>query len=301
VRTRPLFARAQKNRALRRSVSSLCLSLATSLAACADDMEPSSWVNELRLLAVQADSPFVVPGQSVELRALAFDPAGRTLSWGWGTCVDAGSTLVTDCLHNLHFDELSIATNETTHSVVVPATDAIYAGVAVIVCPGTIERGTTAGIPVTCVDASGRALSISEFEVGVKRLYLRDPALNHNPAISELTWDGSPWPEGEVKTSACKTTQAGACEEFVEHKLTVLAPAASEASVDRDQAPIQESAVVQFYATGGKFEDDVRVFDKAENTWHAQRADAGQLLTFWFVVRDDRGGVSWLSRQVQVP
>jgi hypothetical protein len=296
-----LLARAWKDSTLQPSVLSLCLSLATSLAACSDDMDPSSWVNELRLLAVQADSPFVVPGQTVALHALAYDPAGRTLSWGWGTCIDAGSTLVTDCLHKLNFDELSVATSETTHTLVVPATDATYVGVAVVVCPGTIERGTTAGIPVTCVDASGRTLSISEFEVGVKRLYVRDPALNHNPSISGLTWDGSPWPEGEIKTSACKTTKAGACEEFVEHELTVLAPDASEVSVDRDQNPIQESAVVQFYATGGKFEDDVRLFDTASNTWHAQRADAGQLLTFWFVLRDDRGGVSWTSRQVQVP
>ena len=282
-------------------VLSLSLLCSTSLAACSDDLDPSSWVNELRLLAVQADSPFALSGQTVELDALAFDPAGRVLSWGWGTCFDANSTVATDCLHTLSFESLNIATNAPTHSLLVPATDAPYLGVAVVVCPGTIGRGTTAGVPVTCTDPSGRVLSISEFEVGVKRLYLREPALNHNPSISELSWDGVPWPEGELKTSACKTSKAGACDEFVEHKLSVLAPGASEASVDRDQQPIQESAVVQYYATGGEFEDDVRLFDTAENTWQARREDAGRLITLWFVVRDDRGGVSWITRQVQVP
>jgi hypothetical protein len=258
-------------------------------------------VNELRLLAVQADSPFALPGQAVKLTALAYDPEGRALSWGWGTCVDAESTVATDCLHSLRFESLTVASNATTHSLVVPATDASYVGVVTIVCPGTIGSGSTAGIPVTCTDPSGRKLSIGEFEVGVKRLSMRDPSLNHNPAISEVTWEGAPWPEGEIKESACKTVKNGVCDVYVEHKLSVLAPDASEASVDREQKPFQESAVLQFYATGGEFEDDVRLFASGTNTWQARRTDAGQLVTFWFVVRDDRGGVSWTSRQVRVP
>lgn len=280
---------------------SLSLLIATSLPACSDDLDPSSWVNELRLLAVQADSPFALPGQRVKLDALAFDPEGRALSWAWGTCVDAASTVATDCLHTLSFESLTIAPDQTSHSLLVPATDAPYVGVAVVVCPGTIGAGTTAGIPVTCTDTSGRKLSISEFEVGVKRIAVRDPSLNKNPAISEVTWEGAPWPEGELKTSVCKTVKDGVCDEFVEHKLSLLAPDASELSVDRDDEPVKESVVLQFYATGGAFEDDVRLFDTGNNTWHARREDAGKLVTFWFVVRDDRGGVSWTSRELRVP
>lgn len=280
---------------------SLSLLIATSLPACSDDMNPSSWVNELRLLAVRADSPFALPGQTVQLDALAFDPEGRSLSWAWGTCIDAASTVATDCLHALSFESLTIATNKTTHSLVMPATDTPYVGVAVVVCPGTIGPGTTAGIPVTCTDTGGRKLSISEFEVGVKRIAVRDPSLNDNPVISEVSWDGAPWPEGELKTSACKTVKDGVCNEFVKHKLALLAPDASEASVDRDGKPMQESAVLQFYANDGEFEDDVRLFETGTNSWHARREDAGKQVTFWFVVRDDRGGVSWISRQVQVP
>lgn len=280
---------------------SLSLLISTSLAACSDDLDPSSWVNELRLLSVRADSPFALPGQTVKLDALAFDPEGRALSWGWGTCLEPDSTVATDCLHSLSFESLSIAANQTTHSLVMPATDSPYVGVAVVVCPGTIGPGTTAGIPVTCTDSSGRKLSISEFEVGVKRLSVRDPTLNENPVISAVSWDGAAWPEGELKTSACKTVKAGACDEFIKHELTLLAPDASERSVDRDDKPIEESAVLQFYATGGEFEDDVRLFDTGTNTWQARREDAGKLITFWFVVRDDRGGVSWVSRQLRVP
>jgi hypothetical protein len=65
--------------------------------------------------------------------------------------------------------------------------------------------------------------------------------------------------------------------------------------LDAEQKPITEIAVTQWYATGGTFADDVRVFDRATSAWHARDEDAGRLISFWFVVRDDRGGVTWTS------
>ena len=37
-----------------------------------------------------------------------------------------------------------------------------------------------------------------------------------------------------------------------------------------------------------------------KNGWVARRGASGQTLSLWFVARDDRGGVSWTTRQVQV-
>jgi len=274
--------------------------LCAAYTGCSDDLDPSSRLIELRLLAVEADRPFAQPGEQVELSALPFDPESRPLSWGWGTCVDAASSVASDCLQTVAFDDLTVSLDAPRHTLTMPQTDAPYVGVVVVLCPGTIARGGADGMPVSCIDAGGRALSFSEFEVGVKRIFKRDSMLNQNPVIEQVRWEGEVWPEGELKISACKKP-AEVCDEFIEHELEVLAPGAAQTSVDAEQKPITELAVTQWYATAGTFDDEVRVFDKAQNTWHARAEDAGKLVTLWFVVRDDRGGVTWTSRQIQVP
>jgi len=284
-----------------RLIEALSLVLALFAAACSDDFDPSSRVSELRLLAVQADHPFALPGDDVHLTALAFDPEARPLTWAWGVCLEPSSSVALDCLRALSFDALTIAPDRTEHDLVVPETDAGYVGVAVVVCPGEIVRGDTQGVPLACVDVDGVRLPLSEFELGLKRINVREPSENENPAIAEVLWDGAPWPEDEIKLDACERTKNGACDAWTEHTVEVRAPGASEQSVDRDRNPVTEQAVVQMYATGGEFEDDVRLVDTAKTTWRARREDAGGMITFWFVVRDDRGGVSWVTRRISIP
>ncbi|MDB4976887.1 MAG: hypothetical protein JWN48_5228 [Myxococcaceae bacterium] len=288
---------------MKRTMKSLIVLLAylsVFLPGCADELDPPSRITELRLLAVQADTPFAQAGQTVHLHALAVDPDNRRLSWAWGTCIDATSSLALDCLRGLSFDELTIGEDLTTHTLVVPSTDAPSVGVAIVVCPGAIVRGQTEGIPVSCLDESGAARSISAFEIGLKRLYNRDSSLNHNPVIDRISWDGEPWLEGEVKQDSCKRQAASGCTAYTEHRITVTAPDAAETSLGAD-ASGPEQAIVSFFASGGEFDDEVRFYDDAETKWHARREDGARLQTFWFVLRDDRGGVSWTSRQVQTP
>lgn len=281
-------------------LSLLCLSVLAG--ACSDDFDPASRVSDLRVLAVSADRPFARAGDEVRLEALAFDPAARSLSWGWGLCIEAASSLAIDCLRTLRFDSLTIGRDQPRHVLRVPETSAPFVGVAVVACPGEIVPGDTEGVPLACRDARGAQLPLSQFELGLKRIYLRDPSLNENPTIDALVWDGAPWPEGEVRRDACKKVKDGACDEYVEHTVEVrAAEGAVEESVDRQQLPITEQVVVQLYATGGEFDDDVRIVEAPTTKWTARREDASQRVTFWFVVRDDRGGVSWISRQLDVP
>lgn len=271
------------------------------LAACEPDFEPASRVTELRLLAVQADQPFALPGQQVHLRALAHDPQARSLTWGWGLCFDEASSLAIDCLRALSFESLTIGSERSEHTVQIPDNGAPYVGVVVVVCPGAIVPGDTLGVPLACLNAEGQPLPFDRFELGLKRIYVRDPALNQNPAFSELLWDGAPWPEGEIKDTACARVEAGVCTAWTSHALELRAPDAAERSVDREGQPIEEQAVVQLYATGGEFGDDLRIASDARTTWRARNEDLGELVTLWFVVRDDRGGVSWLTRSLRVP
>ncbi len=269
-----------------------------ALAACSDDFDPGSLVNKTRVLAVQADTPFALPGQQVQLHALAYDPLGRSLSWGWGECEDATSAAAVDCLRQTNFDSLQIGPDVTTHTFTVPSTRSSYAGVVVIACPGTIERGDTQTIPIVCRDANGNALPLDEFEIGMKRIYLRPSDLNQNPRIDGLSYDGSAWTAETTPTTRCKKED---CSQYVDEKIVVTADGASEHSVDAQGLPITEQSVIQYYATGGEFDDELKLASAGDNKWHAKKEDAGKLIRFWFVVRDDRGGVSWIERSLQVP
>ncbi|MFT3923730.1 MAG: hypothetical protein QM778_14455 [Myxococcales bacterium] len=268
---------------------------------CSDDFDPSSRVVNLRVIAVQADRPSAAPGQQVRLDALYFDPEGRALSWAWGLCGSEASSSALSCAQTLDLRAMSIGQASSFEFTVpaAPAGSTAYdsVGIAVIACPGTLQPGDTVGIPVSCVDASGLALDINAFEVGMKRVFVRDHDENHNPQIEMVLWDGERWPEGELREAGCDA-DGKKCKK---HKLEVRAPDAQERATDVDGRSIQEQAVTQFYATGGTFEDDVRVVDEADTTWQPRAEDRGQVLTLWFVVRDDRGGVTWTERQVRVP
>jgi hypothetical protein len=274
---------------------------ASTLGACSDDFDPPSLVNKLRVLAVQANTPFARPGQEIELEALAYDPEARTISWGWGTCQAAESTQAVDCLRQTSFAQLQVGENLTRHRFTMPETNAGYVGVVVIACPGRIQPGTTASMPVACVDRDGAQLTLAEFELGMKRIYVRDSGDNQNPRIDTVMFDDTAWNADSALVDRCQRTADNACTQFVEHTLRVDAPGASQDTIDGSGLPIREQSVLQFYASGGEFEEAVKLADQGTNKWRARREDAGQRITFWFVVRDDRGGVSWITRTLQVP
>ena len=281
------------------ALSLLCLSLVA--AGCSDDFDPASLVSDLRVLAVSADKPYALPGSDVRLEALAFDPAGRSLSWGWGLCIEPASSLALDCLRAMRFESLTIARDQPRHVLSMPQTDGPYVGVVVVACPGDIVPGNTEGVPLACMDGA-RQLPLSEFELGLKRIFVQESTLNHNPQIAELRWDGVPWPEGETRRDTCAKAKDGTCDEFAQHEVTVQAAAdAVETSLDSEGSPRPEQVVVQLYGTSGEFDDDVRVVDAPTTGFRARKEDAGKQITFWFVVRDDRGGVSWISRSLDVP
>lgn len=81
-----------------RSTFALSVCIALLLLGFGDEFAAPSLVSNLRLLAVAADGPFARAGEEVKLTALAHDPEQRALSWGWGTCIDDGSSLALECL-----------------------------------------------------------------------------------------------------------------------------------------------------------------------------------------------------------
>lgn len=297
--------------------SSFAYSLAASVAWClsgCSEFDPAARVNDLRVLAVKADAPYASPGQSVHLEALAVDPAARPLTWGWALCVNPAGNTAPNCLQAIDPATVVVEESKSTFDFTMPG-DIVTSlppdgsarasvGVAVATCPGdlTMQAGT---VPFRCTDrATGRVLETHEYVVGVKRIFARATDKNENPVIEGITWDGVDWPANETKeVVACdeEGNDYGACTQKEQHVIRVGVPAASvESGVDSFGAAFTEQVVVQFYASEGIFEYDSRLASDPWTGWVARRAAAGRDVSMWFVVRDDRGGVTWTERTVRV-
>jgi hypothetical protein len=180
-------------------------------------------------------------------------------------------------------------------------------GIVSAACPGELSFGEgPGGLPFVCKEVgSDRAMALDEFSVGIKRITVRETDRNQNPVISGVTFDGVDWPETEIKqvSGTCDADDwvYDTCSDSTKHDLAVQLPAGTvEKGTDELGKDFTEQVVVQYYATEGVFENEVKIAAETENGWAARKQAAGQLLTFWFVARDNRGGVSWTTRQVQV-
>ncbi len=292
------------------------------LSACDAEFDPGSQVSSLRVLAVRADTPFVQPGGSVRLQALSHDPEGRSINWAWTACPTPAGSSVEDCLAQVR--ELAadgafpiLAQGEGVDSVDIPipadALDAIpvqarqqaLAGVVSVACPGDLEvLNVDSRTPFRCTDRdSGAELGLHDMVIGVKKLFLREAEVNQNPVIDSVLFDGEVWPSDEVKeVDACDTTKFDYddCKPEAHRIAAVLAPDSFEAGTNEFGKSFSEQLIVQHYTTDGLFEDEVRVADDSETHWAARSSASGTTVTLWFVAHDDRGGVSWTSRRVNV-
>jgi hypothetical protein len=285
--------------------------LASTLVACGADFDPSSRVTSPRILAVQADAPYAAPGQEVKLSALGVDPAGRPMTWAWSICVNPAASTPIGC-----FAEIAMGKTTTfatgvdlkTFSFRVPgdalsslpeaARSAATIGVAVVACPGTLTLGQGT-VPVECI-VDGRALRLDEFDLGMKRVFVREKDKNANPAFAQVTWDGAPWPEGEVKEIAsCNDDGTNRYDDCSGEKHQIAAtatPESAETGVDEHGRSFHEDVIVQYDATEGIFEFPARRSDSPSTGFVARKAGT---ITVWMLLRDDRGGVSWTTRTIR--
>jgi hypothetical protein len=179
-------------------------------------------------------------------------------------------------------------------------------GVLSVACPGDLTFDPAAAtVPFHCKDTdTQRELGIDEYVVGLKRISVRDKDRNQNPSIESVTFDGKPWPEGETRTvTACDTdnNDYAKCSGVSKHQVAALVSADSvESGTAEDGVPFTEQVIIEYYATAGTFEHDVKISADPPTGWVARKADSGKDLSLWFVVHDNRGGQSWTERTVHV-
>jgi len=297
----------------------------SSMLGCAADFDPGSRVNTFRVLGQEMDAPFAKPGETVHIDSLSYDPQGRTVTWAWGACVNPDASTVQGCLDKIAADSAATGSPQilaqgaglSSFSYTVPADTldslpeaaraSALVGILSIACPGELSFEQAAHeLPFACKESgSGRVLALDEFVVGLKRVQVRGTDRNQNPRIERVLFDGQDWPEDEVKVvTACNTdgNDYKACDSSKsQHKIGAL-PSADSVESGRTEFGVDftEQVIIEYYATEGVFEDEIKVAAEPETGWAARKAASGKDLTLWMVVHDDRGGATWVERHVHV-
>ena len=297
-----------------RVLPSLAFVVASASAlGCGSDFDPGSRVQGLRILATRVDKPFAAPGETVTFEALAVDPSGEAVPVTWGACARPASPSALGCVQAL--PKGAALSEGSSYALAVPgdalagvpdfARSAVFFGAVQVACPGRVSSEVgPEGLPIRCADAAGAALPLGGYELAVKRVYVRAKDRNANPTIERVLWDGAAWPEAEVKSmSACASATTNRFDKC-EGEAHTLALSPTEGAVERGTdergSPFEEKLLAQYYATEGLFEYEAKDGLKSDTRFRARSGAAGKTVTLWFVLRDDRGGVSWTSRKVAV-
>jgi hypothetical protein len=153
----------------------------------------------------------------------------------------------------------------------------------------------------------GRAQAVT-FDITVQH---DEPSTNLNPSLQDdrFELDGEPWlaPPSDVGAD-CADTAGGAELPLASRASKKLA--ITYVSVGSDREPIGdglgESLLLANFATGGKLERTYTVMEwkgsgserTASVDWSLPKraSEAGELVRFYFVTRDSRGGTDWTER-----
>jgi hypothetical protein len=198
-------------------------------------------------------------------------------------------------------------------------------------CAGQIKpippesAGKAGSFPLGCFDPEGNRLGADSFVPGYTQIYaFEDGRTNTNPVVTGFKIDGETVEEGidhEAKVESCPITDAqrdlppsctredpfAACKSY---ELDIDVPK-DVAEVDLesktlDGKMLHEAVWVDYFAEKGSFDGSVAlvsdavtgVTDDHKVKW-LPPPEAGRV-TLWAVVRDARGGSTFLTRYVQV-
>lgn len=198
-------------------------------------------------------------------------------------------------------------------------------------CGGQLRRDPAADptrdFPLMCVDSAGQRLGATDFVTGYASLWAYQELRNQNPLLVSSQLLASPssgqacgpdvaCPAGEscgtsgqclLVVPACPDDGADTCPSIAVQPRVERSSVerAVSASVAAEQAP-PENLWVAYFSQRGRLDADARFIhdgdvgwiDDHATSWRAPRTPGEARL--WAVVRDNRGGVSWVFQDVLV-
>ncbi len=175
---------------------------------------------------------------------------------------------------------------------------------------GLRTRPSPQSPPFGCFASDGTQLGAEHFVFAFARVYAFEERVNANPVIESFSFNGQtlsreeldcvPTAEAPCRTFSvvrCTKTSSDDCPE-VDVDVSVP-PQSQEADPTSDRG--REQVWVNYYATGGKFEQEARIlYDVNEGRlgdtpaeFRTPRQPGKHKL--WAVVHDNRGGVEWVQ------
>jgi hypothetical protein len=285
--------------------------LAGFWTGCGDPIKDAQQIEELRVLGGRAevegdsDRATPAPGETASVSFLVADPGGVSPDtvWSLAVCVAVETNYgVPSCR-----DELIATAEQETLGTAIPTIDFVVPDEAAL---GDAESLAVLG--VICDGGTASAEAFGEAGCGAGQVTQRvsmevfvggGDAENHNPdlADSALFVDDELW-ESALDCSMAEARSVSA--DGKEHRVTLeLTEAARELQTRTLDDVSVESLQISHFATGGFLErrfsnvaPETSDFSQ-ELTWSAPKeARQGDEVSFFFVVRDQRGGISWLTR-----
>jgi hypothetical protein len=305
------------------------------LIGCGDELPAASFIDKLRVLAVQTEPPEVPPGTASTVNVLAVEPIIPTFSdlqpvdAMWIACHTPPGAL----------QPLPCAVDQTT---IPPLCQDDPANAVCIIGPGmtvsyTADTSTIGAdgkgeilLTVVVSDQEGGAIqclkdiqtnggkpkSPDRCVVAFKRLVVNANAnavYNHNPQLTQIELGPRSTPPDPLDSAHFVIGTDKSDPTYILH-----ATRADDAAEIEDNGNYEELSM-SWFTTSGKIDGGRSAFDPAgcasasdcpkktpasESTtsWIVPKsdqlgktADSSQTVRFWAVLRDDRGGVSWMT------
>jgi hypothetical protein len=304
------------------------IGLAVLLGACVDTGDDPSTVKDLRVLGVRTDPPEIMTDHcdvgalvsaandggitdtsifnlidDVTFTTLIADPKGmgRMIDWELIACPGA--------------DDVNCS-QEPQHTKVLAKGQTTDGELAVTVKPGavlfpdgplllfTVREDQYHGVggirqPVVV------HLKAGDEEIFAQKLMVFSckffPAMkaNVNPVLPGIKVQGTEWTEDETVVLSGQEKITVTVDDFTSLQEDYVVP-----SFELKPLQLTEAWLVSFYGEEGRFSEpqlggvgfDGQV-QRQRNEWQAYTKDTEMDLRFWFVVRDGRGGLTWLKRK----
>lgn len=265
------------------------LAILAGTAGCGADFEPASYLNDLRVLAIEAAPLEAAPGDRVTLRPVVFVPPEQAItSESWTFCpFSMGPGTGYRCAAPSCQQSLEA---EADGSVVSRPFDLARACAEELVGGEGMPAGVPDEIPeeieviyTYTVRASGGAERTAVARVP---LWLEEPpARNRQPRIARVDVVGTAVEPGDT---LAPVAQGEALEVRVQ-----VDPVSMDDFVDEAGRRRTEEPIVSYFATAGRFEAERTNGLESSLTWEAKELEPGQTeASMYLVVRDLRGGQS---------
>ncbi|MGZ3442787.1 MAG: hypothetical protein ACXVDD_24870 [Polyangia bacterium] len=275
----------------------LLVALAAGAAGCRNSFDPASFVDKLRLLAVQATPPEVAPGAATKLQAFWANPGGSAPAIRWDACLVApppatGRAVNPDCFGLDGGSPLEPLGEGETLATTMPMVTPEMLGLP------DASNGFYVQLRVQ-LDADGNTL------LGFYGLRVSLGALSPNPANKNPELTGIFTVPSADAGAADQTAldEAAPPEVHANDKIDLRAlvtPESSESYVVYDGDPrttpprtATETVRISWFTTAGTFDNDVTGVAKPDTTLtldkHLPASDTP--IDLWVVARDERGGI----------